>query len=237
MKNPLDIVKPCIRKVLPYTLRQYQHELKLNQNENPFDIPLELKDEMLAIARPRRLNRNPVTPRLPLSSTAISERKRLGHSKPWQIRRPKTIRTIHDRRFGSSFGSLSPGLTPQLALPAVNLHNPLHLLDVDWKSILVAKCCPDASITKGLIVIQYLPNTPSKLLVHDRILITETGALSPSLYSVERCKPRAPATAHWGYPRSINRLLMATDSFFLPGLPPGESPIGGSAVPLSALDG
>ncbi len=59
MKDSLDLVKPCIRKLLPYTLRQYQYELKLNQNENPFDIPLELKDKLLAYARRRSWSRYP----------------------------------------------------------------------------------------------------------------------------------------------------------------------------------
>ena len=59
MKNPIDIVKPCIRKLLPYTLRQYQYELKLNQNENPFDVPSELKEKLLAYARGRSWSRYP----------------------------------------------------------------------------------------------------------------------------------------------------------------------------------
>ncbi|MCD6170268.1 MAG: histidinol-phosphate transaminase [Candidatus Latescibacteria bacterium] len=57
--NPRDLVKPSIRELLPYTLRQYQYELKLNQNENPFDIPLELKDKLLAYARRRSWSRYP----------------------------------------------------------------------------------------------------------------------------------------------------------------------------------
>jgi histidinol-phosphate aminotransferase len=43
--SPLYGVKPEVLKSPAYTLRAYEAEVKLNQNENPFDFPMDLKEE------------------------------------------------------------------------------------------------------------------------------------------------------------------------------------------------
>ena len=52
-------VKEQVLKVSSYTLRTYEAEVKLNQNENPYDFPEDLKDEALSLFRSRRWSRYP----------------------------------------------------------------------------------------------------------------------------------------------------------------------------------
>ncbi len=44
----LNLIKPSVRHQPPYTLRAPRPRRKLNQNESPYDVPLELKREILA---------------------------------------------------------------------------------------------------------------------------------------------------------------------------------------------
>ena len=57
--SPLYGVKPQVLKVPAYTLRAYEAEIKLNQNENPFDFPEDLKDETFRRFRERQWSRYP----------------------------------------------------------------------------------------------------------------------------------------------------------------------------------
>jgi len=52
-------VKPAVRRLEAYTLRHYRPRVKLNQNERPYDVPAELKGEILATAAARPWNRYP----------------------------------------------------------------------------------------------------------------------------------------------------------------------------------
>lgn len=47
MRDPLEIVKSQIRELRPYSLCPDRARIKLNQNENPWDAPLEIKQETL----------------------------------------------------------------------------------------------------------------------------------------------------------------------------------------------
>ena len=59
MKSPLDKVKPDVRKIAPYTLNPHRVSIKLNQNENPFDMPQEIKDEVMRRVANRPWSRYP----------------------------------------------------------------------------------------------------------------------------------------------------------------------------------
>lgn len=43
----MSLVRPQIQGIVEYTLRQYPHRIKLNQNENPFELPDGIKREIL----------------------------------------------------------------------------------------------------------------------------------------------------------------------------------------------
>jgi len=58
-KSPLYGVKPQVLKVPAYVLHTYEAEIKLNQNENPFDFPEELKEEVWCRYRSRKWSRYP----------------------------------------------------------------------------------------------------------------------------------------------------------------------------------
>ena len=47
MKEALDSIKPAVRALRAYTLAPHRASLKLNQNENPWDAPARIKEEVL----------------------------------------------------------------------------------------------------------------------------------------------------------------------------------------------
>ncbi|MFQ6059215.1 MAG: histidinol-phosphate transaminase [Anaerolineae bacterium] len=59
MTNALNLIKPEVRNLAPYTLRHHEHRVKLNQNENPFGFPEALKEEVWRRARGRDWARYP----------------------------------------------------------------------------------------------------------------------------------------------------------------------------------
>jgi histidinol-phosphate aminotransferase len=52
--SPIYGVKPEVLKAPAYTLRAYEADVKLNQNENPFDFPEDLKEETFRRYKARR---------------------------------------------------------------------------------------------------------------------------------------------------------------------------------------
>lgn len=47
MISPLDKIKAHVREISAYTLAPIETRIKINQNENPFGMPAEIKDEVL----------------------------------------------------------------------------------------------------------------------------------------------------------------------------------------------
>lgn len=47
MNSPLDKIKPNVRAITAYTLAPLEAPIKINQNENPFGMPREIKEEVL----------------------------------------------------------------------------------------------------------------------------------------------------------------------------------------------
>jgi histidinol-phosphate aminotransferase len=46
MADPLEKIKPAVRAITAYTLAPHRAAIKINQNENPFDMPDEIKQEV-----------------------------------------------------------------------------------------------------------------------------------------------------------------------------------------------
>ena len=59
MKAPLDIIKPAVRALRAYTLSPHRASVKINQNENPWDAPNEIKEEVLRRFAARAWSRYP----------------------------------------------------------------------------------------------------------------------------------------------------------------------------------
>ncbi len=55
----LNRVKPEIRTISAYTLKEYEYDVKINQNENPYDVPAALKKKILDFAMERSWSRYP----------------------------------------------------------------------------------------------------------------------------------------------------------------------------------
>lgn len=59
MKKYLEAVKPAIRAIEPYSLQRREYSIKLNQNENPYDLPEWLKQDIFTEFARRPWNRYP----------------------------------------------------------------------------------------------------------------------------------------------------------------------------------
>ena len=59
MTAPLDIIKPAVRALRPYTLSPHRASVKINQNENPWDAPAQIKEEVLRRFAARKWSRYP----------------------------------------------------------------------------------------------------------------------------------------------------------------------------------
>jgi histidinol-phosphate aminotransferase len=53
-QSPYDVIKPEVRGLSAYTLKHVKADVKLDQNENPYELPRELKEEVArrVLARP-----------------------------------------------------------------------------------------------------------------------------------------------------------------------------------------
>src|SRR5262245_33955156 len=51
---PSDVIKPEVRSLSAYTLKHVKADVKLDQNENPYELPQDLKEEVArrVVARP-----------------------------------------------------------------------------------------------------------------------------------------------------------------------------------------
>ena len=59
MKDPLSRIKPVVRSLSAYTLDPIETPIKINQNENPFDLPEPIKREVESRIRTRAWSRYP----------------------------------------------------------------------------------------------------------------------------------------------------------------------------------
>jgi histidinol-phosphate aminotransferase len=59
LESALRHIKPRVRELGAYTLRRYEAQIKLNQNESPYDVPAELKERLWERLAERPWNRYP----------------------------------------------------------------------------------------------------------------------------------------------------------------------------------
>jgi len=59
MKNRLDVIKPAVRSLRAYSLTPHRAQVKINQNENPWDTPLAIREEVLQRFETRKWSRYP----------------------------------------------------------------------------------------------------------------------------------------------------------------------------------
>src|SRR5215475_106114 len=46
-RSPSDVIKPEVRGLTAYTLKHFDADVKLDQNENPYELPLDIKREVV----------------------------------------------------------------------------------------------------------------------------------------------------------------------------------------------
>ena len=59
MSDPQAKIKPAVRAITAYTLPPYRAGIKINQNENPWDMPAEIKQEVQRRLADREWSRYP----------------------------------------------------------------------------------------------------------------------------------------------------------------------------------
>ncbi|PYS23182.1 MAG: histidinol-phosphate transaminase [Acidobacteria bacterium] len=59
MSKPIDIIKPSVRELRAYTLSPHRATVKINQNENPWDVPARIKQETERRLSERKWSRYP----------------------------------------------------------------------------------------------------------------------------------------------------------------------------------
>src|SRR5215470_6933773 len=59
MNKAIEVIKPQVRGLRAYTLSPHRASVKLNQNENPWDAPSRIKDEVLRRFAARKWSRYP----------------------------------------------------------------------------------------------------------------------------------------------------------------------------------
>jgi len=59
MKRELETIKSHVRALRPYSLEAHDASIKINQNENPFDLPVRIKNETLRRLEQRKWSRYP----------------------------------------------------------------------------------------------------------------------------------------------------------------------------------
>jgi histidinol-phosphate aminotransferase len=59
MNRALEMIKPQVRELRPYSLRPDRAGIKLNQNENPWDAPFRIKEEVYRRLQDRRWSQYP----------------------------------------------------------------------------------------------------------------------------------------------------------------------------------
>ena len=59
MTDTLQTIKQRVRELSPYSLSRARARIKLNQNENPWDAPLRIKEEVLRRLDQRRWSQYP----------------------------------------------------------------------------------------------------------------------------------------------------------------------------------
>lgn len=57
--SAIDFIKPAVRAIKPYTLKLTDCRVKINQNENPYDMPQEVKEEVARRIASRPWSRYP----------------------------------------------------------------------------------------------------------------------------------------------------------------------------------
>src|SRR5262245_61424581 len=78
MNSPLDKIKPNVRAIAAYTLAPLEAPIKINQNENPFGMPRQIKEEVLRRVMGRDWARYP-------EFTPTSLLKKLARYAGWQV--------------------------------------------------------------------------------------------------------------------------------------------------------
>jgi len=57
--NPMDFIKESVSRKKVYSLPDIDYDIKINQNENPIDLPADIKQEILSAIEARSWNRYP----------------------------------------------------------------------------------------------------------------------------------------------------------------------------------
>lgn len=115
-KSYLDLVKEPVRKSHVYMLPQIDYDVKANQNENPWDIPQEIKQEILQALKSQLWNRYPT-----LTSPVI--REKIAHIHSLKYEQVAVGNGSNELMLAIIQALLSPGKTLLTVEPTFSLYS------------------------------------------------------------------------------------------------------------------
>lgn len=113
--NPLEKIKPNVRQAPAYSLRARTAPIKLNQNENPYDYPEELKARVLERMAALQWSRYP-------ELTPLSLHRKLARFAGWQPDGLLTGNGSNELLQAAFAAVLEPGKKVLLAVPTFSLY-------------------------------------------------------------------------------------------------------------------
>ena len=161
--NPLDTIKPEVKALKAYTLKEVPHRIKLNQNENPFDLPPELKAEFYA-----RLDRLDWARYPEFTGTTIT--KRLAEWAGWQPEGVLAGNGSNELLQVLMTSTLGPGTTLLIPVPTFTLYALLGgVLGANVETVLLNKdmTLPEEALLAAMerthprLLILCTPNNPT----------------------------------------------------------------------------
>jgi len=168
-----DSIKDSVRRLRPYTLSPHRASVKLNQNENPWDAPGEIKQEVLKRLKERAWSRYP-------DFTPQSLHQRLAEFSGWTADGIIAGNGSNELIQAILMVTISPGKRVLITEPTFALYRQIttvlggEVKSVPLRSDLqfdVAALITDINDTQPDVTIICSPNNPSGCVISDADLV------------------------------------------------------------------
>lgn len=172
MASPLDKIKPQVRAIDAYALSPLRAPIKVNQNENPYDMPVEIKAEVL-----RRLEQRPWS-RYP-AFVPVELQEKLAQHVGWNANGVLAGNGSNELILALLAVTVGPGTKVVIPEPTFTLYRQLvtvlggEVIPVplnDRLSFHIPRLASKVAITKPDVIIICSPNNPTGCTISQRDL-------------------------------------------------------------------
>ena len=176
MTDPLQKIKPAVRAISAYTLPPYRADIKLNQNENPWDMPAEIKQEIYRRVSERSWSRYP-----DFNPTALLDR--LAEFAGWKSEGTLAGNGSNELIQATLMVTVGPGTQVLISEPTFTLYR--QIVTVLGGEVISVPLTPDfqydvaainqaASDNRADLIIICSPNNPTGCRIADEDLLRLT---------------------------------------------------------------